>query len=156
MIDIANKFYESGLSTIPIGENKIPFGEWKSNQTSLIAPDSRFTSSKLKGVGIVCGKVSGNLECLDIDLKYDISGTLWKEYREAIKLSSPDLPKKLVIEQTPTGGYHFIYRCSEISGNQKLANRYTTEEEKKLNPKEKVKVLLETRGEGEQSKRLIQ
>jgi hypothetical protein len=65
-----------------------------------------------------------------------------------IKFNSTELWDKLTIEQSKSGGYHIFYYCEIIEGNKKLAMRYTTEEEREVNPKEKVKVLLETRGEG--------
>src|SRR5690606_19792901 len=52
------------------------------------------------------------------------------------------------IQKTVNNGLHIFLRCEQIEGNQKLARRYATEEERTDNPDEKVKVLLETRGEG--------
>ena len=48
----------------------------------------------------------------------------------------------------PNKGYHWIYRCSVSEKNLKLAERNTTKEERKKHPNEKIKVLIETRGEG--------
>lgn len=148
MISIANKYYSYGLSVIPIGEQKQPLGKWQENIKSLIQPSAYFTSDKLRGIGIVCGEVSGGLEIIDIDTKYDITGTLFNDYKNSIASVDNELLKKLVVEKTPTGGYHFIYKCKNIDGNLKLANRPTTEEELKKDPKQKVKVLIETRGRG--------
>jgi len=144
MKEIAVKYYELGLSVIPISEDKIPTIKWKVNTEQLISPNGNFNS--VYGVGIVAGSVSGNLECIDIDCKYDLTGTLYEDYKNAINDADNELLKKLVVVKTPSGGYHFIYRCEKIDGNKKLAKRYANEEEKKL--KEKEKVLIETRGEG--------
>ena len=144
MIQTAKKYYQSGLSIIPIGEKKLPIGSWKKNQTELIEP--AFTSCI--GIGIVCGKVSGGVECIDIDSKYDLTGNLFDNYKNLINEIDKDLLKKLVVQSTPSGGYHFVYRCETIEGNKKLANRHTTEAEKAENPKDKIRVLIETRGEG--------
>lgn len=146
MLDVAKKYHNHNLSVIPVNEKKIPIGGWKENQKRRIEPNGQFNNSY--GIGIVCGAVSGNLECIDIDSKYDLTGTLWKHYCRIVKEQDEFLLKKLVIEKSPSGGYHLIYRCKEIEGNKKLANRYTTDSEKKENPKEKVRVLIETRGEG--------
>lgn len=121
-----------------------------------------------EAVGLVCGKLSGNLEVIDIDLKYDLTGKLYDRYKKLIADIDKDLLSKLVVQKTQSGGYHFIYRCEKIEGNLKLAQRSTTKEERKATyeleikggatpeqatgraEKDKVRVLLETRGEGGQ------
>jgi hypothetical protein len=118
------------------------------------------------GVGLVCGKLSGNIEAIDLDLKYDLSGTLFDRYKKRINECCPGLLHKLTVQKTVSNGYHFIYRCPVIEGNRKLANRHTTDRErketynlnfastqssekaKKASDNDKVRVLLETRGEG--------
>ena len=102
--------------------------------------------SAAQGVSLVCGALSGNLEAIDIDLKYDLTGPLFERYKKEIFIQDNTLLKKLVVQKTRSGGYHFIYRCAKIEGNKKLARRHATDEEKAKN--EKIKVLLETRGEG--------
>lgn len=145
---IAQKYYESGLSVIPVDSHKRAIGAWKPSQSERIAPNGKFEQAKY--IAIVGGAVSGGLECIDIDLKYDITGTLMDRYKALVNESEPNLLKRLLVEKSPTGGYHFIYRyhADSYAGNLKLANRYATEQEKQENPKEKIKVLLETRGEG--------
>ncbi|MBK7377321.1 MAG: bifunctional DNA primase/polymerase [Chitinophagaceae bacterium] len=112
--------------------------------------------------------MSGNLEVIDIDEKYSLDGNLFKNYKRIISEVNKDLLKKLVVQKTPSGGHHLIYRCQHIEGNLKLAQRYTTPQEKnqtyleeiksgatkevalKRAENDKVRVLLETRGEGGQ------
>ena len=138
--------FESGLSVIPIDEKKVPIGSWKKNMTEKIEPNGNFAQAY--GIGIVCGAISGNIEVIDIDLKYDVTGTLFNDYKQLIASINPDLLRKLTVQKTMSGGYHFIYNCPQIAGNQKLALRPTTEQEKLDNPKDKVRVLIETRGQG--------
>ena len=144
MIEKAKEYFNLGLSVIPVGEKKLPIGSWKKNQTELIEPS--FTNTV--GIGIVCGAVSGGLECIDVDQKYSLDGKLFDTYKLLIAQADKGLLSKLVVQSTPSGGYHFIYRCEEIEGNKKLANRHCTEAEKLENPKDKIRVLIETRGEG--------
>lgn len=159
-----------GLQFVPVNEQKRPLiKDW---QTSLEKHDL----TKCYGVGLVCGTPSGNVQCLDIDTKYDLTGKLYENYKKTIHRLSPNLLEKLVVQKTKSGGYHFIFRCTEISGNEKLANRRTTDEErkktyedtykaeitkgtedskakalaKKSSDNDKVRVLLETRGAGGQ------
>jgi len=97
--------------------------------------------------GLCTGLLSDNLEVLDFDLKYElIKGVLMPAYKEMVLSYDQDILKKLTVQKTANGGYHFMYRCSEIEGNQKLASRPTTYEEKLSNPNSKSVVLIETRG----------
>jgi hypothetical protein len=53
-------------------------------------------------------------------------------------------------EQTPSGGVHVFCRLADgaVPGNTKLACRPATDDELAANPADKIKVLIETRGEG--------
>ncbi len=165
--------FEAGISVIPCNDMKEPskyVKSWMKNQASLIKPNGEFEKDDVTGIGAVCGVVSGGLEIMDFDLKYDLTGTLMKDYKK--QLGDDALLKKLVIQKTVGGGFHFLYRCEEIEGNQAFAKREATEEDRKIQAKklyekaifkgltheqalekakaadgEKVKVLIETRGE---------
>jgi len=153
--EAAKLYHKLGLSVIPVASNKQPRESedaeheysWKKHQSKLIEPNGSF--DRAYGVALVCGKVSGNLEIIDIDLKNDLNGNVFKELKDLIHAADPNLLKKLTVEKSPSGGYHFIYRCvDEVQRNAKLANRHTTEQERTENPKIKQKCILETRGEG--------
>jgi hypothetical protein len=97
-----------------------------------------------KGIAVICGAVSGNLEVIDVDCKYGIK---YEHYADSIKAANPDLFSRLLIIQTKSNGYHIYYRCEVIEGNQKLAERPATDDELHQNPNAKQFVLIETRGE---------
>jgi hypothetical protein len=129
----------SKIKLIPISEQKIPLvKDW---QTS--TEDFKLNGF---GVGLVCGKLSGGVEGIDVDSKYDLTGNLWTNLKAAINKADPSILPKMTVQETMNGGYHMIYRCSKIEGNIKLAQRPASNEEAKSG--EKVKVLIETRGEG--------
>ena len=147
----AKKYIKSGISIVPTDDNKRSIVPWKKYQSELASEEEinqHYNDPKAKGIAVICGQVSGNLEVIDIDTKYDITGTLYQEYTSAIAEHDAALLDKLLIIQTKSGGYHFYFRCESIEGNQKLAQRHCTDEEKKSNPNVKVQVLIETRGEG--------
>ena len=121
-----------GLSVIPIGSQKIPLGPWKVNMVDVMEPPNSFYAAK--NIGLVCGKVNGSLEVIDIDIKHDPDGTIFDRYTSTIDRDILDL---LVIQQTKSGGSHLIYRSPIISGNKKLAINAKTNE-----------AIIETRGEG--------
>jgi hypothetical protein len=159
-----------GLQFIAVDSNKRPIT--KGWQTSLEKHDLR----NVEGVGLVCGKPSGNVECIDIDTKYSLDPELFEKYKKLVHGADEKLLNKLVVQRTRSGGFHLIYRCSEISGNVKLANRPTTDMEKmdtykktyeseilkstedskavliaeKASKADRVRVLFETRGIGGQ------
>lgn len=121
----AKKYLCDNLSVIPTRADKLPAIPWKQNQETKMpveAVESLFNQSAVSGVAIICGKVSGNLEVLDIDCKNDKKGTLWQEFWQAVEDIMPGLMQKTVITATVNGGYHVYYRCNSIGGNQKLAN----------------------------------
>jgi Bifunctional DNA primase/polymerase, N-terminal len=144
--DAAHAFLASGRSVAPIHPNeKYPKGNaWKAYQKDLPPPHiltTWFDGRSLIGVCIICGHVSGDLECLDFDehATYETFVNLVNE------LGYASLLDRLVIEYTPRPGVHLGYRCEVIEGNRKLAR-------KKIgilsNGKDDVKALIETRGEG--------
>lgn len=147
-----------GCSLIPVTDKqkgdkppKVPFKGWKEYQSEQITLSELFKQMDqydTSAVAIICGKVSGSLEIIDIDVKY-------RPGIDAILLSDiakfyPALSAKLRIHKTPSGGYHILYRVPghEIPGNVKLAGRYKTAQELTANPKGKSVNFLETRGEG--------
>lgn len=159
-----------GLQFVPVDSLKRPVVKgWQTSK-------EKHNLTNVAGVGLVCGEPSGNVECLDIDLKYSLDPKLFEKYKSIVHKSNPTLLNKLVVQKTRSGGYHLIYRCSQIAGNLKLANRPTTEEEKadtykktydaeilkstedskaktiaeKAAGNDKVRVLFETRGIGGQ------
>jgi len=159
-----------GLQFIPVNGMKQPIVKgWQTTK-------NKHDLSNVVAVGLVCGEPSCNLECIDIDLKYSLDPKLFDKYKKLVKSVNDTLLNKLVVQRTRSGGYHLIYRCTEIAGNLKLANRRTTDEEKAETYKktydaeilksvddtkakgiaeraaanDKVRVLFETRGIGGQ------
>lgn len=139
----------------------------KKDGSSFIAKGIKiYTKEEPEYLGIIAGKVSGGLEVIDVDCKYDLTGSLWDEFKSLLEDNLGDTFKSLVIATTKSGGYHIYYRCTEIEENLKLANRNTTQEEreatyhekikagdneataKKASQNDKIRVLIETRGEG--------
>ncbi len=144
-------YHKNGLSVIVIKQDKRSVGPWAAAQKA--APTAEHLAADLQhpnagGLGIVCGQVSGNLEVIDIDVKYDLTGNLADRLFQMIEEQAPELFKRLLIAQTPTGGFHIYFRCECIQGNQKLARRPASAEELARKPEDKVRVLIETRGEG--------
>ena len=136
----AEELEKNGYSIIPIltDGSKAPAVPWKKFQQR-IATSEEITTwfRKKRGIGIVAGRVSGNLEILDFD-----DGSLLDPWCELVKKHcGVEVIDELPIVMTPSSGFHVYYRSdSEVEGNQKLARRKVGNGA--------LEVLIETRGEG--------
>jgi hypothetical protein len=156
--ETARKLVAASVSVIPIKADGtkapagklLPLDEDKPNQTTWrpyqerIANDKELVhwfSKQNVGMAAVAGKVSGNLEILDID-----EPALVRPWYEMVAQVAPGLVSKLVVVKTPREGHgrHCYYRCDVIEGNTKLAQGLRSDE----NGHMKVTTLIETRGEG--------
>ncbi len=139
MLEIALKYFGMGFHVIPVTKDKIPLCKWSMYQEKQTEEDviKIFAHKSTEGIAIVTG--IDDLEVIDLDLKYDITGNLLSsliKHCDTYGISMMGLPRQV----TKSGGYHFFYRCKEIEGNQKLASRPSTEEElTKENAKRKEK-----------------
>lgn len=136
---------KKGYSLIPLNSDKSPkVKSWTEYQKNRITDISFFTDNN---IGLICGEISGNILAIDIDCKYDLTGNLYNELKELIENSKEGLFDKFQINTTKNNGFHLIFSCeSKPIGNKKLASRPANEDE--ITKGDKVKVLIETRGEG--------
>lgn len=141
-LNIAISMTKAGLSIVPPSEDgtKKPYGAWLPYQKR-IAGDAQlrawYSVGKLQGFGVVCGQVSGNLECID----FDDMGL----YEQAMNLAAQDPGLGYIVtkiedgyKETTPKGIHWLYRCEEIDRNKKLARI----------KKDGKYYAIETRGEG--------
>jgi hypothetical protein len=141
MLEIARQYVNSGLSPIPIltDGSKRPCVRWKPFQERIPTDDELLAMFSTNGCGIaiVCGPVSGNLEILDFE-----TGAPVQEWAKHVHHQLGDeFLKRCPLIETPSKGYHVLYRCDQaVEGNQQLAMRY--------NEHGKPEVAIETRGSG--------
>jgi hypothetical protein len=134
MTDAIKLLLNSGLSVIPVGADKRPLIKWAEYQTR-IATEAEADKWELP-IAIVAGAVSGGITTLD----FDDGGAMFAPWAELVKSTYPELPHRLVVQRTPSGGYHVVYRCPEnCIENRKLCT-------KKVDGKQEIQI--ETRGEG--------
>ena len=122
----------AGLCALPAvrrgDEKRVALASWKPYQSRLPSGDelgSWFESEVAGGaMCLVCGVVSGNLEMIDFDNWEGGGGEAFEAWCTAVEAACPGLLARLVMETTPSGGRHVVYRCeSPVSGNTKLAQR---------------------------------
>lgn len=92
------------------------------------------------GIGLICGKISGGVECLDFDNHFGDAKQILSDFISIPEVKEIYEKYKLPIEKSMRGGYHLLYRCNTNEGNRKLALR--------KNAEGKGEALIETRGEG--------
>jgi hypothetical protein len=94
---------------------------WKEYQTRLPTPDevSAWFANPHDACCLICGAVSGNLELID----FDCAGEAFDAWSKLVTAEAPGLLDRLVVETSPSGGWHVVYRCTEpVCGNLKLAS----------------------------------
>ncbi len=138
MINIAKEYLSYGLSVLPIKkDSKSPaVPTWKELQIERMSEDTAERVFEAgRGIGIIGGSVSGNLEIIDFDNHLNNAEQLFNEFMPIIDTFG------LPYEKTISGGYHVFYRCvDEVSGNKKLANMYDATSRTPV-------AVIETRGE---------
>jgi len=141
MIKVFKEMLDSDLSVIPVEvSSKAPKIKWNKYQKEKIKIEELRDVNKKTGIAVVCGQVSGGLECIDFDNHFGDAERIWNKY-----MKNPDVKKitekyDLPTEATQSGGFHLFFRSKNPGGNTKLARR--------LNSKNKPETLIETRGEG--------
>lgn len=147
-LQTALSYNRAGLRVIPVTHEKRPACKgWKQYQDGQTEAQVKELFSKpVWGIAIVTGQ---DVEAIDIDAKYwHYDSDLLVDFMKHndVKNVNACPVTSLCVQSTVNGGYHIIYRCPEIEGNKKLAQRPATAEEAEKG--ERVKVLFETRGEG--------
>ena len=132
MYKTAQKYIKAGLSVLPVRKNKAPaLPSWEPYQERRASESEikkMFSGAVVFGIAVICGEISGGLECLD----FDSGGAVYPDWKEKIP---PELFRKLTVEKSPHG-IHVYFRSNAVEGNAKLANA------------ENHSVLIETRGTG--------
>ncbi|ELP62823.1 D5-like N-terminal domain protein, partial [Streptomyces turgidiscabies Car8] len=150
-------WHAAGASVVRAAANgtKAPLGKWTAAMTERADAEQlhAWFSDGHPGIGLVLGAVSGNLEMLEFEGRAVAEGVA-REFSEICEASGlGDLWQRLragYLEGTPSGGGHLLYRVTggTVLRNTKLAQRPASATELESKPKDKVKPLIETRGEG--------
>lgn len=136
--EIAKKYIATGFSPIPIidGEKRPSIKNWQQYaEEPMGLKEAERLFNNTKSIGLVMG--FDGVQCLDIDAKHFTSNE-YERFCDQLSEEAPDLKEKMIIQHTRSGGYHWIFKCNEIEGNQKLARNKRGE------------VTFETRGRGGQ------
>lgn len=158
-LDVALTAHAHGIAALPAAADgtKRPMpnraGVWEEYKTRLPREDElrRWFAAGYPGIGFVTGAVSGNLELFEFEGRAVAEGVYDDFVQAAEQAGLGDLVRRVFngyFESTPSGGIHVLIRCTEpIGGSTKLARRPATIEELEERPDDKIKVLIETKGE---------
>lgn len=121
---IAASYHAAGLCVLPARwpAKRPAIGAWKAYQAKLptAAEVAAWFANPHEACCLICGSVSGNLELID----FDCGGEAFDAWSKLVSAEAPGLLARLVMESTPSGGWHVAYRCAEpVSSNLKLAQR---------------------------------
>lgn len=150
LLETAQYYKSLNLSVVVVDSNKKSIHYWEHYQRNFISDyqlRSVLRKSNAYGIAVICGRISGNLESIDIDQKNAIGTDLFQRFCDILKRRDPLLFSILPIASTKNGGYHFYYRCPENSHHEIFARRQSTQPELSVNPKHKVRILIEKLGE---------
>jgi hypothetical protein len=145
MLEIIKKYLAAGLSIIPVEAwpVKKPLINWTTFQARR-ATDQEADQWKLP-IACIGGNISGGITTIDFDNK----GSEFKAWTEIVKKIDKNILDNLVYQQTPSGGYHVVFKSSICIRNSKLAQRKALPGELDKDGKQARFVeLIETRGEG--------
>lgn len=157
LLTAALAWHDAGACVLPAAKDgtKRPAVNWKQYQQQRPTRDDvEQLLTGADGIGLVCGAVSGGIEMFELEGRAVTEGLAQQLKTLLADHGYADLWTRITTgytETTPSGGVHYLYRVigdAEPRGNTKLARRPATPAELEENPREKVKVLIETRGEG--------
>jgi putative DNA primase/helicase len=137
LLQAACDFADADCCVIPAKSDgtKAPATTWRQYQVELPAVEqlaSWFSNGSYDGFGIVCGSVSGGLEMLEFEGRaIDRVGRFGQLLTDNNHAELWDRVRGGYVEQTPSGGLHFLYRVIDAPAkpNTKLARRPSTDAE---------------------------
>lgn len=148
LLDTALSYHAAGLTVLPNDAAlKYPAGltAWETRKVTEGDIRKWFKSGATCVIGV------RDCEGLDFDNKgFPSAVELYQAWSDLVEQLAPGLVDRLLCEQTPSGGFHLVWRCEVIAGNQKLATRPPTAAELEKAPKLTAISLIETRGKGGQ------
>jgi hypothetical protein len=151
LLEAAFTYKAWGYSVIPVLENKKPPIHWKRYQSEIMSDRvifQSFTSPLVRGLAIVCGDISGHFEALDFDDKNDPTRSIFNRFHAKLIEQHPALAQQLTSVLTKNKGHHLYFRCPEIGSSTVLAQRPSSLLELSENPNWRVRILIETLGNG--------
>ncbi|QXT62741.1 phage/plasmid primase, P4 family [Tessaracoccus palaemonis] len=157
ILNAAATWYTAGTMPLPLRADgsKAPAVNWRTYQHQRPTWDqvAALFQADTDGLGVICGNVSGHLEMLEFEGPAVTDGLVAQVASACTDHGRQDLWQRVADsykEVSPGGGLHLYYQITDgdTLPNTKLARRPATNDELAQNPSNKIRVLIETRGEG--------
>ena len=129
--DVAVQYHKAGLKVFPATRDKSPIhGFLWQDWTPVAAPETvaKWDWNSAWGLAADCA-ACGHLVIIDFDHEAD---RIFPEFQEKTRTMNADLYAKLVIEQSPSGGFHVAFRSPGLMDIAKLATRTVEIQDAKL------------------------
>ena len=148
MIEEIKKLWELGVDLIPaVKKNPKAGGAWGDrDKMGWMEVADKITNEGFDSVAIRMGKRSDGLIGLDIDEKYNPGFGAY--FLGILRDLKPDVFEKLWLEQTPSGGFHVLWRYKGDVGTCNLVSREATRDELLDKPKTNKYCFVELKGNG--------
>jgi len=148
----AQECREFDISTVPIGENKIPNRKWGDLQNRLWNGKEESGFKSATGVAVVCGSFA-NIFCMDFDNHYNNAKECWDKFCSDKNVKYILDKYTFYIETSRSVGYHLVFTVDldKWPKSENLAREYTIEDGERVIEKGKYKTetLIETRSQGQ-------
>lgn len=128
----AKLYLKNGFNVIPTNDIKLPTtkcGNWSRFQKKPMTEDAfSVLFEEEDNIAVLTGGPT-RVVCLDADMKYDLTSDLWERFLATVPITTLD---KCMVQKTKNKGYHIVFKApsTRLFGNQKLAARPTTPDEK--------------------------
>ncbi len=158
VVESALNAYDAGLKPFKPkedGSKRPDAATWKSFRDKRLSREQVVTVFEgRKGIGIFTGRVfreTGHadvgIECFEFDDAAAYAAFMAKVEDITDLRALVERIRDGYEEHTPSGGFHWFFKCATVERNQKLAQRPKRDDEKQ-HENDNVKTLIETRGIG--------
>lgn len=125
----AEELLSSGFSVLPTLQDKRPaIPSWKgltARPMTLEFAEEIFKKKDTAGIGLICGAISGGIECVDFDAHNNDITEIFRQFMADDGIKAIVQNNHIYIEKTPSGGFHILYKFETTetrAGSLKLAN----------------------------------
>ena len=152
MLDVIKSLWDQCIMLVPCHTDpknksaRVPYAHWRENLPFSTPSESEYMAiwakyAHEKSALLLCEGV----EVVDIDVKNALPGTnMCAEFEMKLLFENSELLDKLYIEESPSGGRHYMYRVYNTDGRSfAIARRPATVAERIEKPLEKVKTLID-------------
>jgi hypothetical protein len=117
LVIAAEEFLAEGINVLGVNKEKKAIRKWEKLQTVMCGLEfMEDMVGQAHGLAVICGKISGNLECIDFDAHDGDIEVIYKAFTSDEGVADILKRNNVYIERTKRGGYHLMYRYDADGG----------------------------------------